>query len=140
MRRIMHAAVSIAALSILALSLGPSALASEPVSCSNATLNGTYGASISGTIAGLPLAELDEVTSTGNGTFTGTGTVSYDGSVSTVTFTATYTVNSDCSGTASLSTGVTQNLVIKADGSEVLFIGTNSPDAEVLGDAKRLNK
>jgi hypothetical protein len=140
MKRIVNAVVSIAALSVLALGLVPNALAGEHAYCSNSTLNGTYGASISGTVGGLPFAELDEVTSTGNGTFTGTGTVSYNGVISSESFTATYSINSNCSGSATLSSGVTQNLVIKADGSEVLFIGTNSPDAQVLGDAKRLNR
>ncbi|HEV2177975.1 MAG TPA: hypothetical protein VGW33_12375 [Terriglobia bacterium] len=116
----------------------PNALAEEE-SCSNGTLQGSYGASITGTVAGLPLAELDLVSADGKGNFTsGTGTLSFNGSVSTFTFTGTYTINADCSGSASLSNGVTQNLVIKADGSEVMFIGTNDPNAQVTGAAKRV--
>lgn len=49
-----------------------------------------------------------------------------DGVISTASFTATYAVNSDCSGSASLSTGVTQNFNIKADDSEVMFIATHA--------------
>lgn len=119
-----------------ALSLAGNAGAAP--SCSNATLNGRYSAIISGSISGMPFAELDLVASPGNGTFSGTGTQAFNGSISTVTFTATYTINANCSGSAVLSTGVTQNLNIKADGSEVEFIGTNDPTAVVTGDAKRL--
>ena len=108
-------------------------------SCSNSTLQGSYGASITGTVSGLPLAELDLVSADGKGNFTsGSGTVSIGGTISSFTFTGTYTINADCSGSASLSTGVTQNLVIKSDGSEVMFIGTNDPNAQVTGVAKRV--
>jgi len=138
MKRFVNSAIASAVLGMLALLVAPSAQARS--SCSNRTLQGSYGATITGSIAGLPFAELDLVTADGNGNFSGNGTVSYNGSVSAVTFTATYTINSDCSGSASLSTGVTQNLVIKADGSEVMFIGTNSPEAQVTGDAKQLSE
>jgi hypothetical protein len=136
MKRTMNSAMALTAAGMLVMLMAPGAQAAP--SCSNRTLKGAYGATITGTIAGLPFAELDLVTADGKGNFSGTGTVSYDGSISTVTFTATYSVNSNCSGSASLSTGVTQNLVIKADGSEVQFIGTNSPEAQVTGDAKQL--
>ncbi|HEV3277243.1 MAG TPA: hypothetical protein VG860_10545 [Terriglobia bacterium] len=136
MKRVTNSIIAASALAILVLAAAPGAKAAS--ACSNHTLVGSYGATITGSIAGLPFAELDLVSAAGNGTFTGTGTVSYNGSVSTVTFTATYTINANCTGSASLSTGVTQNLVIKADGSEVMFIGTNSSEAQVTGDAKRL--
>jgi hypothetical protein len=136
MKRTMNSAISVTAIGMFVLLMAPRAKAMPP--CSNRTLRGAYGATITGTIAGLPFAELDLVSANGKGGFSGTGTVSYNGSVSTVTFTATYSINPDCSGSASLSTGVTQNLVIKADGTEALFIGTSSPDAQVTGDAKQL--
>jgi hypothetical protein len=136
MKRSMNCAMALGAAAMLVMLMAPGAQATP--SCSNRTLKGSYGATITGTISGLPFAELDLVTADGNGNFSGTGTVSYNGSISTVTFTATYSVNSNCSGSASLSTGVTQNFIIKTDGSEVQFIGTNDPDAQVTGDAKAL--
>jgi hypothetical protein len=136
MKRTMNSAMALTAAGMLVMLMAPGAQATP--SCSNGTLKGAYGATITGTIAGLPFAELDLVSADGKGNFSGTGTVSYNGSISSVTFTATYSVNSDCSGSASLSTGVTQNLIIKTDGSEVQFIGTNSPEAQVTGDAKKL--
>lgn len=136
MKRTMNFATALAAAGMLVMLTGTGAEASQ--SCSNRTLKGSYGASITGTIAGLPFAELDLVSADGKGNFSGTGTVSYNGSVSSVTFTATYSVNPNCSGSASLSTGVTQNFIIKTDGNEVQFIGTNDPDAQVTGVAKAL--
>lgn len=137
MKRIVKAAMSVAALAILGAFMVPSANAAPK--CSNATLKGSYSALITGTVAGLPLAELDLVKSPGNGTFSGTGTLVFNGSVSTVTISATYTVNPDCSGSATFSDGTTQNLNIMADGSEVNFIGTNDAAAVVTGIAKRLH-
>ncbi|HXJ92699.1 MAG TPA: hypothetical protein VMT20_07425 [Terriglobia bacterium] len=136
MKRTRKSVLALTAAGMLVMLAAPGAQATQ--SCSNRTLKGAYGATITGTIAGLPFAELDLVNADGKGNFSGTGTVSYNGSVSSVTFTATYSVNSDCSGSASLSTGVTQNLIIKTDGSEVQFIATSSPEAQVTGDAKRL--
>lgn len=129
--------LSIIALAALGLVTSSAAYAAAP-QCSNATLKGHYSATITGTLGGAPFAELDLVTSTGNGTFTGSGTASENGVISTVEFTATYTINSDCTGSAVLSTGVTQNLNIKQDGSDVNFISTNA-GATITGEAKRLN-
>ena len=138
MKRIVSLALSISAFAILGLVTAAQARA-EGLHCSNATLKGTYSASITGTLGGAPFAELDLVTSTGNGTFSGTGTVSENGVISTdVPVSATYTVNSNCSGSAVLSSGVTQNFNISADGSEVDIIATTS-GATITAVAKRLN-
>ncbi len=136
MNHIAKYVMSIMAAAALAIVTAPSAHAGH-VYCSNGLLNGSYTATITGNLAGEPFAELDLVTADGNGTFSGSGTVSEDGVISTVSFTATYTINSNCSGSAVLSTGVTQNFNIKTDGSEVQFISTNS-GATIVGDAKRL--
>lgn len=135
MKHIASFTVAVTAFAIFMLAATPNAQASGI--CSKATLSGSYAATITGTIAGQPFAELDLVTSDGRGSFTGSGTVSENGVISPASFTATYTVNADCSGSATLSTGVTQNLVIHADGSEVQFIGTNAGTV-VTGDAKRV--
>jgi hypothetical protein len=137
MKRMVSLALSITAFAILGLVSTPNAHA-QGVHCSNATLKGTYSATITGTLGGAPFAELDLVSSTGNGTFSGTGTVSEDGVVSTdVPVAATYTINSNCSGSAVLSSGVTQNFNISPDGSEVDIIATTS-GATITAVAKRL--
>lgn len=137
MKRILNVAMPVAALAFLSLVL-PSGLRAA-TTCSNKTLKGTYSATITGTLGGMPFAELDLVTSNGDGTFTGTGTVSENGAISTVSVSATYTINSNCSGSAVLSNGVTQNFNIKSDGNEVLIIAT-TPGATITGDAKRVVK
>jgi hypothetical protein len=137
MKRIVSLTTLIAAFGVL--TLAPNLQASGPY-CSNATLKGTYSATITGTLAGAPFAELDLITSNGDGTFSGTGTVSENGVISTgVPVSATYTVNSDCSGSAVLASGVTQNFNIQPDGSEVDIISTNS-GATITAVAKRLNQ
>ncbi|HUI43126.1 MAG TPA: hypothetical protein VL523_14280 [Terriglobia bacterium] len=110
--------------------------------CSNRTLSGSYGATLTGTVNGEPFAALDSVTSDGHGNITGTGTISLDGTIIPSTFTATYTVNSDCTGSFSSSSGTTENLVITQDGSEVQFIVTATAlgPATVTGSAKSLGK
>ncbi|MBA3913058.1 MAG: hypothetical protein H0X25_04200 [Acidobacteriales bacterium] len=106
--------------------------------CSNLTLSGTYGAVINGMSHGLPFAALDVVVADGKENFSGSGTVSYNGVVTRgVPLSATYAVNSDCSGSVTFSTGATQNLVVTADGNLVQFIRTDDPDAQVTGDARR---
>jgi hypothetical protein len=111
--------------------------------CSNATLQGAYGSNQTGTLNGLPFAQVNRVVSDGNGNVTGSGTAVVNGVVSFPTFTATYTVNSDCTGSLTSVTppGLTQNFVIERDGSEVLFIVTAHPagPATISGNAINLD-
>jgi hypothetical protein len=106
--------------------------------CSDKDLSGNLGATLGGEIAGNPFVALDSVTADGNGGFSGKGTISFDGAVSTVSFTASYSINPDCSGSISFSNGATQNLVVVGKDSEVRFIRTDNPDAVVTGIANEL--
>ena len=109
-------------------------------SCSNSSLKGNYGATLGGEAAGLPFAALDNVVADGNGNFSGAGTLSYNGAIVNNSFSATYTINPDCSGSISFDNGVTQNLVVVNKGAEVRFIRTDNADAVIYGDAKLLRK
>jgi hypothetical protein len=135
-------AVTIVLLAILMLATAFSSL-SAPAPCKNATLNGTYGSSQTGTLNGLPFAQVNRVVSDGNGNLTGSGTSVVNGVVSFPSFTATYIVNSDCTGslTSVSPPGLTQNLVIERDGSEVFFIVTAHPagPATISGNALNLD-
>ena len=117
----------------------PSAQAKSK-SCSNATLSGQYSAVLTGTVNGLPFAALDIVISDGSGNISGSGTVVVNGVVMPTSFTATYTVNSDCTGSFVSNTGTTENITISRDGSEVQIILTSTPlgPATVIGVAKNL--
>ena len=125
----------------LILNMVPNANAQPPKSCSNATLRGAYGATLTGTVNNLPFAALNLVNGDGNGNITGQGTIVYDGTVIPSSFTATYTINPDCSGSFSSSTGTTENIVISREGSEVQIIVTGLAlgPATVTGLAKKLS-
>ena len=68
--------------------------------CSNASIKGTYGFSCEGTVVGVgPLAVIGVLTADGNGTGSEVETISFNGDiVQGATFTVTYTVNADCTG------------------------------------------
>lgn len=111
-----------------------------PKGCSNATLHGVYGALLTGVVGGAPFASLDEVIADGNGNASGTGTANANGTVSTVPISFTYTINADCTGSATFSSGSTQSLIVKVDGSEVYILSTSPvPGTVISGTAHRLN-
>jgi hypothetical protein len=124
----------------MVLNLASNANAQPPKSCSNATLRGAYGATLTGTVNNLPFAAVNLVNGDGNGNITGEGTIVYNGSVIPSSFTATYTINPDCSGSFSSSSGTTENIVISRDGGEVQIIVTGLAlgPATVTGLAKQL--
>ena len=75
--------------------------------CSNASLKGAYGLSCEGTVVGVgPLAVIGVFTADGNGNGSEVETISFNGVITTgATFTVTYTVNADCTGSF-VSTGL----------------------------------
>lgn len=75
----------------------------QPVakSCTNAGINGTYGYSIRGQIIGIGgFAAMGRFTADGNGNLKGSDSTSTSGRILARTVTGTYSVNSDCTGTA----------------------------------------
>ena len=68
--------------------------------CSNASIKGIYGFSCEGTVVGVgPLAVIGVLTADGNGNGSEVETISFNGDiVQGATFTVTYTVNADCTG------------------------------------------
>ena len=130
------------ALALAALALSPPAWADPPVQCSASTLKGPYMSEQRGDLNGLPMTQVNLIKSDGIGGITGRGTVVVNGVVTTIPLiTATYTVNSDCTGTlTSVPAGLSQNFVIKDDGSQVFFIVTAHPAgvATISGEAQRI--
>jgi len=87
----------------LALASVPAASASEK-GCSNATLKGNYADQDTGTIVGLgPFAGVNVDAFDGHGKMTISGVSSLNGSVGPGVETGTYHVNSDCTGTYTVS-------------------------------------
>ena len=111
--------------------------------CSQETLKGAYMSQQSGTLNGLPYTQVNRVFADGNGSLTGSGTAVANGVVSFPVINGTYTINSDCTGTVtSVVPGLSQNFVVKEDGSQVFIITTAHPAgvATISGEAVRLSK
>jgi len=133
-------------LALATLALLPAARAQSndtelPSQCGPGTLKGTYMSSQSGTLNALPYAQVNRIVSDGVGGVTGSGTAVANGVVSFPVITATYTVNTDCSGTlTSVPAGLSQNFVIKENGNNVFFIVTAHPAgvATISGEARRI--
>jgi hypothetical protein len=114
----------------------------QPLHCSNSSLAGAYGFSVTGTFvtAGLAYAIAGSFVSNGDGELNGTAVQSVNGSVTRNGFTANYTVAADCTGTARLTfdvgaeTGLSFTIV--SDGREVILIDTD-PGTVETGSAKR---
>lgn len=112
-------------------------------SCSNASLSGSYGYMVSGTVlagpdgtplpGSIPLTEVGTATPDGAGNITLAGTTNIGGVVVQDTWIGTYRVNADCTGveTDVSDTGQTVHsaLVVTASG-RVILIGTD-PDSVV---------
>lgn len=114
-------------------------------SCSNANLSGGYGFSVSGTPAnGGQYSLVGRFVANGKGGVAGVSTQSVNGMISRPSFTATYTVNADCTGTTSLTFdfGLTTSLdfIIVDDGKSVYIISSGasgSQGANEIGTATR---
>lgn len=72
--------------------------------CSNANLSGGYGFIVNGTTANAEAYSLvGRFAADGKGGVTGGGAQAVNGVISRPTFTGTYTVNADCTGTTNLT-------------------------------------
>jgi uncharacterized protein YdeI (BOF family) len=120
-------------LAALALGTAPNAKANE--GCSNATLKGTFADKDTGFITSPPavagpFAGVNVETFDGNGALTGHGMVSLNGEIAQQSYTGTYTVNSDCTGTYTVEIspfGLTTHafFVIAGDGNELQVVITD---------------
>jgi len=91
-------ALTIATVTALALGVAPKAKAQT--GCSNLTLKGTWADKDSGLIIGAgQFAGVNLETFDGNGHIAGSGYSSVNGAVSQGSYSGTYTVNPDCTGT-----------------------------------------
>jgi hypothetical protein len=107
--------------------------------CSDATLEGSFGYSSTGTLlpsyvpppfAG-PFAEVGRETFDGKGNTDATATLSANGNINKVTIEGTYKVNPDCTGSMTLKVSpldatVHADFVIDEDGAELRVIGTDA--------------
>jgi hypothetical protein len=118
---------------VCALGIVPKAWADDPRGCSDASLQGSFGFTSTGTLLALPpplagpFGEIGRQTFDGRGNTDGTATLSANGNILRVTFQGTYLMNSDCTGSMTLYVlpiGTTANFdfVIDDDGAELRVI------------------
>ncbi len=98
--------------------------------CSNASLSGSFGFTATGTVLAVgPVAQVGRQTFDGEGNTAGTGTISANGNIFRGTFTGTYTVNPDCTGSLTFEESVLgvvhADVVIVDDGREFRAIQTD---------------
>lgn len=121
-------AITFFAVFALALTAAPVAKAAG-TGCSNATLKGTYSDQDTGTIVGVgPFAGVNVDSFDGKGNLTISGISSVNGSVFPGVEAGTYQVNSDCTGTYTVSGGgitVHAFFVIDDAGNELKIVITD---------------
>jgi hypothetical protein len=127
--------IAVAILAIAGLLL-PAAMAAEPAtSCTAATLTGPYGATLSGVeVNGSTVTYVavnGRLVSNGAGVITGvTGTASLGGLVITgVTGNGTYTMNANCTGSATIVTSIQTfhiNFTMISKNASALIIGADT--------------
>ena len=132
---------------VFAATLAPTVRADDHA-CSNRSVAGPYGYTTTGTRLGIgPVAAVGIFTLDRNGNvLRGKQTVSFNGTIAEETYTGTYVVNSDCTGTATLvvSSSIpafnrtsTLDLVWVDNSSAIRMIFTNAQTI-ITVDAKRL--
>ena len=99
---------AIAAVAALALAIAPAAKAKVNKGCNNATLQGTFAYTVTGSFVAAPAplglyAEAGAQTFDGNGNTSTNGMSNTNGTVMPSSTIGTYTVNADCTGTFSCS-------------------------------------
>ena len=145
-RGFVFVALALASLAVLPAAWAQSSeMASDsPSQCGPGTLKGTYMSEQRGDLNGLPVTQVNRIVSDGMGGITGNGTIVVNGVVTVIPLiTATYTIDADCNGTlTSVPAGLSQNFVIREDGSQVFFIVTANPAgaATISEEAVRLSK
>src|ERR1700681_2083487 len=114
---------------LLVLGIVPRAQADEHRECSNASLQGSFGFTSTGTLLALPpplvgpFAEVGRQNFDGRGNTDATATLSANGNIVRVTVQGTYVVNPDCTGSLTfdvspLGATVNADFVIDDDGEE----------------------
>jgi hypothetical protein len=102
--------------------------------CTNANVVGSYGYTLSGwifaTAGSYPFADAGSLTFDGKENISGTSTYSLDGTIQPRTLTGTYSVNTNCTGTATVTDSLGNithlNLTVVANGQSMQFVQTDS--------------
>jgi hypothetical protein len=119
--------------------------AAARVTCNVGTLHGTYQLAYDGVVTGGadkgPFAGAENDWFDGNGNIEGVFSANYSRNIiSKQKFTGTYTVNADCTGTATYPTGEEYDLFIAPDGSRFRFVQTYPPQYVASGVHERVTR
>jgi hypothetical protein len=111
--------------------------------CSEATLHGTYLFADSGFVIRdnekVPFASSGYEVYDGNGHTKGVSTFNVNGKVSSKeTFSGTYTVKADCTGSSTYSDGTRYDDYIAPDGSMITFVQTKPSKWVLAGDEQQV--
>jgi hypothetical protein len=136
---------------VLAIGTGYAKDETEAAKCSEATLDGTYlfaadGVAIKGDDQ-LPFSYAGYEVFDGNGKVNQVFTLNINGKkvIRNETISGTYSVEADCTGTATYADGTRYDQFIAPDGSELTFVGTHpkrlvTASFEPRGSAKRVGE
>jgi hypothetical protein len=136
---------------VLAIGTGYAKDETEAAKCSEATLDGTYlfaadGVAIKGDEQ-LPFSYAGYEVFDGQGKVKQVLTLNINGKkvIHNETLSGTYSVEADCTGTATYSDGTRDDQFIAPDGSELTFVGTQpkrlvTTSFEPRGSAKRVGE
>ena len=116
------ATIALAVVPQALMAVGPEGLCPRQ----NATLSGTYMSHGTGTVVGVgPVAAVGTIIYDGDGNLINPFTVSFNGTISRITQTGSYTVNRDCTGTV-VQGGAHYDFVVAPDASTVFWIETDA--------------
>jgi hypothetical protein len=103
------------------------ASADDGSGCTNATITGSYGGLLTGTIIGLgPIGQVDIATFDGAGHWSRTETTNINGNtLPPETIAGTYNVNADCTGSTQDEQGHASTFVLVNHGKEMLALVTD---------------
>ena len=116
---------------------------SSEAKCSEATLHGTYLFADSGFVIKdnekVPFASSGYEVYDGNGHTKGVSTFNVNGKVSSKeTFSGTYTVKADCTGSSTYSDGTRYDDFIAPDGSKLTYVQTKPSNVVLAGDEQQV--
>jgi hypothetical protein len=119
--------------------------AAARATCDVGTLHGTYLGANDGTVTGGadkgPFAAAEFQWFDGNGNIEGVFSANYSRNItSKATFSGTYTVDADCTGTVTLTDGTQYDLFIDPDGSMFAWVQTYPPQYVVSGVERRVTR
>jgi hypothetical protein len=120
-----HTLTSVISIISVTSLLGLGGGARAQADCTNASLKGTFGITCQGFLGSSPAAEVGIATYDGKGKGSGKSTISVSGTIfPDVPFEETYTLNADCTGTATFTDGSQAALVLDDHKSELRVLIT----------------